>query len=126
VVSHLNNATAASDVVSKIKATGQHAIAINADVSKIVNLFEHPMAHFGQIDIVTSNSCVMHFDNLLDVTPEEFDRTLSINTRGQLFVAQQAYKNVTQGGRLIPTSSISAHKRGVLLTMPSILEARPR
>ena len=31
------------------------------------------------------------------------------NTRGQFFVAQQAYKHLTDGGRLILMSSISAH-----------------
>lgn len=37
----------------------------------------------------------------------------NINTRGQFFVAQQAYKHLSTGGRLILISSISASAKGV-------------
>lgn len=60
-----------------------------------------------------SNSGIEHFGNLADVTPEQFDKVFGINTRGQFFVAQQAYKHVTPGGRLILMSSISAQSRAV-------------
>lgn len=36
-----------------------------------------------------------------------------LNTRGQFFVAQQVFKHLSEGGRLILMSSISAQARGV-------------
>lgn len=39
------------------------------------------------------------------MTEEEFDRVFSLNTRGQFFVAREAYKHLTPGGRIILTSS---------------------
>jgi len=54
-----------------------------------------------------------HFGDIQDVTPEEFDRVFAVNTRGQFFVAQQAYKYLSEGGRLILLSSVSAQARGV-------------
>ena len=95
---------------------GSKAIAIQADVSKpaeVARLFEEAVAHFGHIDIVVSNSGVESFGHISEITPEEFDRVFSINTRGQLFVAQQAYKHLTPGGRLVMLSSISAQAKGV-------------
>ena len=80
-------------------------------VAEIASLFEQVVAYFGHIDIVVSNSGVVHFDNIFNVTPEEFDRVFAINTRGQFFVAQQTYKHATPGGRLILVSSISAQAK---------------
>jgi tetrahydroxynaphthalene reductase len=39
---------------------------------------------------------------------EEFDRVFSINTRGQFFVAREAYRHVNEGGRIILMSSNTA------------------
>lgn len=39
---------------------------------------------------------------------EEFDRVFSLNTRGQFFVAREAYKHLSRGGRIILTSSNTA------------------
>lgn len=36
---------------------------------------------------------------------DEFDRVFSLNTRGQFFVAREAYKHLTEGGRIVLTSS---------------------
>ena len=47
----------------------------------------------------------MSFGHLNDVTEEEFDRVFSLNTRGQFFVAREAYRHLNKGGRIILTSS---------------------
>lgn len=39
---------------------------------------------------------------------EEFDRVFTINTRGQFFVAREAYKSLSEGGRIILMSSNTA------------------
>jgi tetrahydroxynaphthalene reductase len=82
-------------------------------VNEITSLFEQAIKHFGHIDIVVSNSGVESFGHISEITPEEFDRVFSVNTKGQLFVAQQAYKHLTTGGRLVMLSSISAQAKGV-------------
>jgi NAD(P)-dependent dehydrogenase (short-subunit alcohol dehydrogenase family) len=51
--------------------------------------------------------------NVGEVTPEEFDHVFGPNTRSQFFLAQQAYKHISQGSRLILMFSISANLRGV-------------
>ncbi|KAL9576330.1 MAG: hypothetical protein Q9212_007192 [Teloschistes hypoglaucus] len=116
VVNYTKSASAAVKVVSEIEALGAKAIAIRADVSQpaeIVHLFERAMQHYGHLDIVVSNSGVESFGHISGITPEEFDRVFMVNTRGQFLVAQQAYKHLTVGGRLIMLSSISASAKGV-------------
>jgi NAD(P)-dependent dehydrogenase (short-subunit alcohol dehydrogenase family) len=112
VVNYRGSASAAETLVQEITTAGSKAIAIQADISnvdEISTLFEKAKQHFGKIDIVVSNSGIEHFGPLPEVKPEDFDKVFGINTRGQFFVAQQAYKHLTDGGRLILMSSISAH-----------------
>jgi len=116
VVNYANSSEAAEKVVEEIKAMGRDAIAIKANVANVaetVKLFEEAKAHFGQLHIVSSNSGVVSFGHLKDVTEEEFDRVFAINTRGQFFVAREAYKNLEVGGRIILMGSITGQAKGV-------------
>ena len=62
-----------------------------------------------------SNSGVESFGHISEVTAEEFDRVFAVNTRGQLLVAQQAYKYLGEGGRLVRTCPST---RSLLLPIP--------
>ncbi|KAK4496173.1 hypothetical protein PRZ48_012153 [Zasmidium cellare] len=108
VVNYANARGPAEKVVEEIKKYGSDAIALQADVrqvSQTIKLFDDAVAHFGKLDIAVSNSGVVSFGHLKDVTEEEFDRVFSLNTRGQFFVAREAYKHLSEGGRIILTSS---------------------
>ena len=116
VVNYANSSTAAEGLVKEIKALGCDAIAIQANVANVsetISMFEQAKKHFGKIDIVVSNSGVVSFGHLKDVTEEEFDRVFSINTRGQFFVAREAYKNLEVGGRIVLMGSITGQAKGV-------------
>ncbi|KAK4959681.1 Elsinochrome reductase 1 [Elasticomyces elasticus] len=116
VVNYANSVEAANKIVEEIKSKGGDAIAIKAnvgDVSQTIKLFDEAVAHYGQLDIVCSNSGVVSFGHLKDVTEEEFDRVFTINTRGQFFVAREAYKHLSVGGRIILMGSITGQAKGV-------------
>jgi len=118
VVNYANSDEAAQKVVEEIKAMykGADAIAIRANVSivsEIISLFDQAVAHFGKLDICCSNSGVVSFGHLKDVTEEEYDRVMNINTRGQFFVAREAYKHLEVGGRIILMGSITGQAKGV-------------
>ncbi|RDW59763.1 tetrahydroxynaphthalene reductase [Coleophoma cylindrospora] len=116
VVNYAHASEAADSVVAEIKKNGSDAIAIQGNVSivkDIESLFAQAVAHFGKLDIVCSNSGVVTFGHVKDVTEEEYDRVMNINTRGQFFVAREAYKNLEVGGRLIMMGSITGQAKGV-------------
>lgn len=116
VVNYANSSKAADEVVAAIKEAGSDGIAIQANVSvvkDICSLFEQAVAHYGHLDIVCSNSGVVTFGHVKDVTEEEYDRVMNINTRGQFFVAREAYKHLSIGGRLIMMGSITGQAKGV-------------
>ncbi|CAG8974255.1 hypothetical protein HYALB_00009744 [Hymenoscyphus albidus] len=116
VVNYANSSESAEEAVAMIKKTGSDAIAIKANVSvvkEIVSLFDQAVAHFGELNIVCSNSGVVSFGHIGDVEEEEYDRVMNINTRGQFFVAREAYRNLSVGGRLIMMGSITGQAKGV-------------
>nr|A0A4P8DJW8.1 RecName: Full=Short chain dehydrogenase/reductase dmxR18; Short=SDR dmsR18; AltName: Full=Dimeric xanthone biosynthesis cluster protein R18 [Cryptosporiopsis sp. 8999]QCL09109.1 DmxR18 [Cryptosporiopsis sp. 8999] len=111
VVNYANASEAAEKVVSEIKSFGTDAVAFKADVRQVAQtakLMDDAVAHFGSLDIVCSNSGVVSFGHIGEVTEEEFDRVFSLNTRGQFFVAREAYRHLNNGGRIILMSSNTA------------------
>ncbi|ROW06385.1 hypothetical protein VMCG_04287 [Cytospora schulzeri] len=116
IVNYANSTESAEEVVAAIKAGGSDAVSIKANVSnvdQIVAMFEQAKQVWGHINIVCSNSGVVSFGHVKDVTPEEFDRVFSVNTRGQFFVAREAYKHLEVGGRLIMMGSITGQAKAV-------------
>lgn len=116
IVNYANSTEAAEEVVKQIKSFGSDAVSIKANVSEvdqIVSMFAEAKKAFGKLDVVCSNSGVVSFGHVKDVTPEEFDRVFNINTRGQFFVAREAYKALEVGGRVILMGSITGQAKGV-------------
>lgn len=116
IVNYANSSESAEEVVQQIKKSGSDAASIKAnvsDVDQIVRMFDQAVKVFGKLNIVCSNSGVVSFGHVKDVTPEEFDRVFNINTRGQFFVAREAYKHLEEGGRLILMGSITGQAKGV-------------
>ncbi|EOD48120.1 putative naphthalenetriol reductase protein [Neofusicoccum parvum] len=116
VVNYANSSEAAEKVVNQIKEIGSDAIAVKANVANVaetIELMDKVVEHYGKLDICCSNSGVVSFGHLKDVTEEEYDRVMSINTRGQFFVAREAYKHMSEGGRIILMGSITGQAKGV-------------
>ena len=83
IVNYANSSEAADEVVAEIRKSGSEALAIIANVSlvkDIISLSAQAVAHFGKLDIVCSNSGVVTFGHIKDVTEEEYDRVMNINT----------------------------------------------
>lgn len=86
------------------------AITVQGDVSKhadIVKLFESTIEELGHIDIVFSNSGIEHWGTPDQVDEAQIDKIFDVNFKAQFFVAQQAYKYMSDYGRLILMSSVS-------------------
>jgi tetrahydroxynaphthalene reductase len=77
VVNYAHSSGPAAKVVDEIMNLGSDAVAIQADVSQVkqtVRLFDEAVKHFGQLDIVCSNSGVVSFGHLEDVTEVSWRR----------------------------------------------------
>lgn len=108
-------------VASEITAIGRKASVFIADVSKreqVVAAVEHAHQTLGGFDIIVNNAGVAQIDALLDVTPEQVERTLGINVQGVLWGIQAAgkkFKALGCKGKIINACSIAGHEGFALL-----------
>ena len=108
------NGAAAQATADAITTTGGTAISITADVSRKADvgaMVERAWGAFGRIDILINNAGVMTFTPFLDVTEEEWDRTITTNLKGMFLVGQAVAKRMVpdgKGGCIVNTSSINA------------------
>ena len=80
IVNYANSAESAEKVVAEIKTLGSDAVAFKADVRQVpqtVKLMDSAVAHFGGLDIVASNSGVVSFGHLGEVTEVRFTVVLT-------------------------------------------------
>lgn len=109
IINYSRDKFSADETVSNIKAMGAKVIAIQADVSKVVDiekLFNEAKKVFGKIDIVVANAGIEMVETPVTAfTEEQFDRLFSINTKGAYFTMQQGAKHVEDNGRIIYIAS---------------------
>ncbi|TPN87205.1 SDR family oxidoreductase [Aquimarina algicola] len=109
VINYSKDKISAEETLSSIEAMGCKAVAIQADVSKpldINRLFDEAKKVFGKIDIVVANAGIEMVETpVIEFTEEQFDTLFSINTKGAYFTMQQAAKNIENNGRIIYIAS---------------------
>jgi 3-oxoacyl-[acyl-carrier protein] reductase len=112
VVNYSKSARQADAVVSRIKAKGGKARAVQADVSKhdeAKALVDATVRESGKLDILVNNAGVFEFLPLSNVHEEHFDRQFDLNVKGLLFASQAAANAFgDQGGSIINISSVAS------------------
>jgi NAD(P)-dependent dehydrogenase (short-subunit alcohol dehydrogenase family) len=86
-------------VASQIKGMGRKAAAIRADISDIAShaaVLNEAEASLGPLTTLVNNAgvSVLSRGDLLDVTPESFDRCMAVNARGTFFLTQAFARRV--------------------------------
>ncbi|CAN5614729.1 2-dehydro-3-deoxy-D-gluconate 5-dehydrogenase KduD [soil metagenome] len=109
-------------VRSEIVAMGRRAMIVQTDVgvvSEVQALMDATVAEFGRIDILVNNAGWTGTNDALDVTEEEFDKTVSSSLKSVFFASQAAARVMLPqgGGRIIQIGSnfgvIAFKKRAV-------------
>src|SRR3989344_1769809 len=78
-------------VVDEITAKGGEALALKLDVSnkiEVDSVFDEVVKRFGRIDILVNNAGIYQPKPALEMTEEEWDRTISVNLKGEFLCAQ--------------------------------------
>lgn len=106
------NAERAKQAAGEICAEGGKCIGVGGDVASVdaVNgLVKLAVFEFGRVDIAVANAGISFYDDFFEVTPEEFNRVVSINLGGTFFLAQAAAREMRaqgSGGRILFMSSV--------------------
>ena len=88
-----------AQTVSEAQSSGANCVAIAADIAdldKHSSLLGDAQTALGPLDCLVNNAgvSVLSRGDLLDVTPESFDRCVSVNTRGGFFLTQAFAKQL--------------------------------
>lgn len=105
-------------VVKEIEKNRGEAMAVKCDVSKkseVENLVKSAVDKWGKIDILINNAGICQFKPFLDLTEEDWDRTIDINLKGYFLCAQTAAKEMVKqkSGVIINVASIAMGQVGV-------------
>lgn len=109
------------DLVKEIEQAGQRAAAVIADVSEpeeVNDMVRRVADELGQLDVMVANAGIAQVVPLLDLTPEDFDKLMSVNLRGVFLCYQAAARRMIEqgtGGKVIGAASIAAHKGFAML-----------
>jgi 3-oxoacyl-[acyl-carrier protein] reductase len=108
VVHYAGNVAKAEEVVKGIEAAGGKAIAVGADISKVVEvkqLFEKAKAAFGNLTVVVNSAGIMTLAPIQKSDIDSFDNILATNLRGSYLVMSEAANHIVDGGRIVVFSS---------------------
>lgn len=105
-------------VAQEITVKGGEAIAYAMNVTnaaEIGQVFDDVVKRFGRLDILVNNAGVYFPKPALELTEEDWDRTLDINLKGQFLCAQRAAREMAKNkwGRIINISSIASGQTGI-------------
>ncbi len=105
-------------VADEIKSAGGEAVAFKMDVSNktdVDSVFDAVIKQFGRLDILVNNAGIFATKPALEITEEEWGKTIDINLKGEFFCAQRAAKEMAKNkwGRIINIASIASGGIGI-------------
>lgn len=124
VVNYVTNDEAARKVVGSIEAEGARALAIEADVSKeieVADMFKKALDAFGTLDILVANAGLQRDSALVEMTLSKWNTVIGVNLTGQFLCIREAVKEFLRRG-VCKEVSVAA---GKIICMSSVHEMIP-
>jgi len=105
-------------VVDEMKKQGGQGLAVKCDVTKkegVDKMVEMAVKKWGRVDILVNNAGICQFKPFLELTEEDWDRTLDINLKGYFLCAQACVKEMIKqkSGVIVNIASIAMGQVGV-------------
>lgn len=105
-------------VVEEIEQERGEALAVKCNVlekSEVDNLLQETIDQFGKIDVLVNNAGVAQFKPFLELTEEDWDKTINVNLRGYFLCAQAAAKQMKEqgGGKIVNIASVAMGQVGL-------------
>ena len=110
----------ARDVIRLIEQAGRKAVAVPGDITSeafCMSLVETAAKELGGLDILVNNAASQVTEpNLLDITTEQFDKTLKTNLYALFWITKAAIPHLTPGSAIVNTTSVQAYAPSQAIT----------
>ncbi len=92
-----------TDATGRVVAIAAHM----GDLNQVKKLVQQTVSTFGGIDIVVNNAATSLLQPFGDITPEAWQKSLSVNLTGPLFLVQEALPHLATSGHAAVLNLIS-------------------
>ncbi len=109
------NAQGAQDALTTLNAPDGLALAVDvADQASVNAMVAAIVGRFGRLDILVNNAGIGGNTPFLDITLEEWNRTIAINLTGAFLVAQACAREMAKhrSGKIVNIASLSGQRGG--------------
>jgi len=112
VIDYVAHPEATTALEQQVRALGEQAIGVPADVSKVAELqtlITTAVQEFGHVDIMVNNAGIETRTSVLDTTEAQYEKVLAINLKSAFFGTQLAAQQMIKqggGGRIINITSV--------------------
>jgi NAD(P)-dependent dehydrogenase (short-subunit alcohol dehydrogenase family) len=100
----------AEETKHAVEKEGRRCLLIPGDVSNSEfcrRVVDDTVAKFGRLDVLVNNAAFQqHVDDILDLTDEQFDRTLKTNLYGYFYMARAAVPHMQPGSSIVMNGSV--------------------
>ena len=97
-------------IVDQLGESAALCIADLADQSAPKKIADAAISAFGKIDGLVNNAAIIERNNLLQLTPEAFAKTITVNLQSALFLIQACYEHLKKSkGAVLNIGSINAY-----------------
>jgi NAD(P)-dependent dehydrogenase (short-subunit alcohol dehydrogenase family) len=106
-------AAAAEETVQLITKAGGEAVAIGGDVTSRADaeaMVRKAVESYGRLDVLFNNAGIWRGGTILDISEEDWDRTMDVNVTGIYLVSRYAVQQMMrqEGGSIINAASVAA------------------
>ena len=100
VVSDINT-DGVEETAARIAEAGGEALALTCDTgdkAQVDAMVAQAVATYGALDVAMANAAVLHIEDPLELSEEDFDRVLRVNLKGYFLTNQAAAKQMVAQG----------------------------
>jgi D-sorbitol dehydrogenase (acceptor) len=103
----------AEDTAGKVADLGRRSLALSIDVTRradIDRMVQRSVEAMGHLDILMNNAGVIRFQEIFEITEDDWDFVCNVNLKGAFFVMQAVARQMVQqgsGGKIVNTASVS-------------------
>jgi len=110
-IAYLSEHEDAEATKEAVEAEGRRCLLIAGDVGEAKfckQAVEKTVSEFGKLDILVNNAAFQqHIGDILDLSDEQFDRTMKTNLYGYFYMARAAVPHLKPGSSIIMTGSVT-------------------
>ncbi len=114
LISYLSEEKDAQETQRLVEQAGRKAVTVGGDIrdeNQCKQLVQRAMNEFGRLDVLVNNAAYqMTYQNIEDISSDEFDRTMRTNIYAMFYLCKAAISHMKPGASIINTASIQAYQ----------------